>query len=74
MAVDHLSIHSISNSLTLAPYETSMRYHLNTLSIHDLELVNNQILTGYIDIVLDEVNPTNLLLTILMSFTLFSEE
>ena len=57
MAVDHQSIHSISNSLTLAPCETSMRYHLNKLSIQDLEPINNQILTGYIDAVLKRGHP-----------------
>ena len=52
MAVNHQSIHSISNSLTLAPCETSIRYHLNKLSIQELESVNSQILTEYADAVL----------------------
>lgn len=51
MAVDHQSIHSISNSLTLEPCETSIRYHLNKLSIQDLESVSTQILTEYADAV-----------------------
>ena len=45
MAVNHQSIHSISRTLTSAPCETSFRYHLNKLSISDLEGINSQILT-----------------------------
>ena len=45
MAVNKQSIHSISQSLTLAPCETSMRYHLNKLNITELEIVNSHILS-----------------------------
>ena len=57
MAVNHQSIHSISNSLTLTPCETSIRYHLNKLSIQDLESVNSQILTDYAYTVLKRGRP-----------------
>jgi putative transposase len=52
MAVSHQSIHSISHSLTLAPCETSLRYHLNKLSISELEITNSQILAHSVDEVL----------------------
>jgi len=57
MAVNHQSIHSISNSLTLIPSETSIRYHLNKLSIQELEFVNSQILTEYADTALKRGRP-----------------
>ena len=52
MSVNHLSIHSISHSLTLIPCETSLRYHLKKLNLDDLEHVNSQILTNYSNIIL----------------------
>lgn len=54
MAVSHQSIHSISKNLTLAPCETSLRYHLNKLNISELERINRQILTHSIYEVLKE--------------------
>lgn len=54
MAVNHLSIHSISNSLTLVPCETSLRYHLKKLNIRNLEQINSSILTHYVDTVLKQ--------------------
>ena len=57
MAVSHQSIHSISHSLTLAPCETSLRYHLNKLNIFELERINSQILTHSIQEVLKEGHP-----------------
>lgn len=52
MAVNQQSIHSISRTLTLAPCETSLRYHLNKLTIPELEKCSTQILTHFIDDVL----------------------
>lgn len=43
MAATHQSIHSISHTLTLAPCETSLRYHLNKLDISELERINSLI-------------------------------
>ena len=57
MAVSRQSIHSVSHSLTLAPCETSMRYHLNKLNIFELERKNSQILTHSIHEVLKEGHP-----------------
>jgi len=57
MAVSHQSIHSISHSLTLAPCETSLRYHLNKLNIFELERISSQILTHSIQEVLKEGHP-----------------
>jgi putative transposase len=57
MAVSHQSIHSISHSLTMAPCETSLRYHLNKLNIFELERINSQILTHSIQEVLKEGHP-----------------
>lgn len=54
MAVSHQSIHSISHSLTRAPCETSLRYHLNKLNISELERINSQILTHSVYEVLKE--------------------
>ncbi len=54
MAVSHQSIHSISHSLTFAPCETSLRYHLNKLNISELERMNSQILTHNVQQVLKE--------------------
>ena len=52
MAVNRRSIHSISQSLVMAPSETSLRHHLKKLNIDDLELLNSQILTHNVDKVL----------------------
>lgn len=57
MAVSQQSMHSISQSLTLAPCETSMRYHLNKLNITDLERLNSQILAYSIHEVLKKGYP-----------------
>ncbi len=54
MAMSHQSIHSISHSLTFAPCETSLRYHLNKLNISELEQIKSQILTHNVHDVLKE--------------------
>lgn len=57
MSVNHLSIHSISHSLTLIPCETSLRYHLKKLNLHDLEQVKSQILAHYSNFILKRGQP-----------------
>jgi len=57
MTVSRQSIHSISHSLTLAPCETSLRYHLNKLNIYELERINSQILAHSVQEVLKKGCP-----------------
>ena len=57
MAVSHQSIHSISHSLTIAPCETSLRYHLNKLNISELERINSRILAHSVHEVLKAGHP-----------------